>query len=202
MSRFGSVLQLLLPSSTVRREIIKTELSGTEEWDSFSKEEWDSIIQATEGKDGRWLSRTLCGEAKRAVAREAGIGGNVRAITFADFETILSAASTASTSLCLHDSQASSSADAAPSCSDDKNHVRSHLELSPHKLEQKPLPGRGIAWLRFSASSVARKTVRASSATMYTRTLLKGRRMCGGLAARRISARRLSGSRRGLARLM
>ena len=147
MSRFGSVLRLPLPSSTVRRRIIETALRGKA---SLNDEDWVRIIQATEGKDGRWLSGTLCGEAHRAVAHDAGIGGNVRAITFADFETMFSAENTAvgrasptlsraSTSLCLRDSQPSSSTDAAPYCSD-TNHVRSHLELSTHTLERKPLP--------------------------------------------------------------
>lgn len=95
-SRLGDPIELPLPDTDTRRRIMQTALNGNEF--EMGEGDWAAIAQATEGRDGRWLAETLCCEVACAVAREAGVSMEPRAIKLADFEFVLAAKGGGSTS--------------------------------------------------------------------------------------------------------
>ena len=88
-SRFGDPIRLLLPSSEVRRQIVTTALRDNEH--TLDDAGWRHVLEATEGRDGRWLAETLCRGAAVRVADEATERGDEepRPIQLTDFKAVL-----------------------------------------------------------------------------------------------------------------
>lgn len=92
MSRLGDPIELPLPLPETRRKIIEATLS--EHPFELSESEWAQVLNATEGRDGRWLAeKVLCPEVARIVARVESPSlarYDPRTINFADFQKVLS----------------------------------------------------------------------------------------------------------------
>ena len=87
MDRMGDPIELPLPSSEVRRQIIESKLKNNPF--RLSEDEWNDVLTKTGGKSGRWLTESLCQQLACVVASEAKPGEQPREITHADFSRII-----------------------------------------------------------------------------------------------------------------
>jgi hypothetical protein len=87
----GDFIELPLPAQKVRRQIIETLLD--EMAVNLGDSDWETVLEKTDGRSGRWLSETLVGEVARIPAREASKQGaqRPRPIVAADFFAVLAA---------------------------------------------------------------------------------------------------------------
>jgi len=90
-SRMGDFIELPLPARAVRRQIIETMLKKMEV--NLCDEDWETVLEKTDGRSGRWLNETLVQEVARIPAREAckQDAQCPRPIVAADFFTVLAA---------------------------------------------------------------------------------------------------------------